>query len=57
MCKDENAFKSRSADAKDNGYIYLRDYLGRSISNCQRIEVDEHVSMNPGSCIQFSRVI
>ena len=38
MCKDKVEVKN----TKDEVY-YLRDYLGRSLSNCDRVEIDEHV--------------
>jgi hypothetical protein len=41
MCKDKVEVKNKKT-TKDEVY-YLRDYLGRSLSNCDRVEVDEHV--------------
>ncbi|RNA23913.1 wntless, partial [Brachionus plicatilis] len=38
MCKDSNVFKRK----KTEEFFYLRDFLGRPLSNCDRIEVDHH---------------
>ena len=42
MCKNKTEVKTKKS-SKDEVF-YLRDYLGRSLSNCDRIEVDEHVN-------------
>ncbi|CAF0747056.1 unnamed protein product [Brachionus calyciflorus] len=41
MCKDRNAYKRKGAKI-ENEFFYLRDYLGRPLANCERIEADQH---------------
>ena len=47
MCKDKMPFKGRLKNAKEeadaNEFIYLRDYIGRPISNCDPVPIDENV--------------
>ena len=43
MCNDKIEVKTKKNDNEKDGLFYLRDYLGRSLSNCQRVEVDEKV--------------
>lgn len=42
MCRDGLGKKSKFPDHEH--MFYLRDYLGRVNSNCQRVQVDENVS-------------
>ncbi len=46
MCLDkkvENTIKAKTKKTEETTY-YLRDYLGRVNSNCERVEVDENVN-------------
>lgn len=46
MCRDSKDAKISSRTQNDDEDVYyLRDYLGRSHSNCDRIQVDEHVRL------------
>ena len=43
MCKEKSQLLKKK-DKNENNDYYLRDYLGRSLSNCDRIEVDQQVN-------------
>ena len=45
MCKARRADVRKKQSNADTIY-YLRDYLGRSISNCDRVDVDENVGLS-----------